>query len=267
MAANHGNPTGYWEPLDGLALNDAFLGRYGSNWYDPRLPPPIDATVSSPEGQAFIGQIQAFFENCAEAPLLLIKEPRINALTEFWFAAAQRLQFQCGVVVAVRHPAEVWGSLAARDGMPAALSNTLWFRYNWLAEQCSFGMPRAFVEYSRLLADWRREIDRVARALAIDLTMINGEAVDAFLSPALRHHDASTETTASDTQSESGIQRAYALLAKASRDEDFSRAELDRLTTAHMASQEATVAFDQFRRRFAPNRSDDLVDQASSSAI
>ena len=41
--------------------------------------------------------------------------------TEFWFAAARRAGYEIAAVVAVRHPAEVAASLAARDGVPIEL--------------------------------------------------------------------------------------------------------------------------------------------------
>jgi hypothetical protein len=265
LPANHANPTGYWEPLDGLNLNEAFLARCGSNWYDPRLPLPIEATVDSPDGRMFVDQIAACLAGCADAPLLLIKEPRINALTEFWFAAVQRLGCQPAVVVAVRHPAEVAGSLLARDGMATELSNTLWFKYNWLAERRSLGLPRVFVEYSNLLADWRREVDRVAGALTIDLDVTKGAEIDAFLSPSLRHQRASNETAQGGVQT--GIQQAHAMLSRASRDEPFSRDALESLVAAQMASPEARVAFDQFTKSFSPAQSSGTSSREKLAAI
>src|SRR5262245_13909896 len=82
LGAGVGNPTGHWEPLDGLHLNEAFLSRYRSNWYDPRWP-SWDTNVSFHEGQAFTGQLAMFLEAYRDELLLVIKEPRITALTEF----------------------------------------------------------------------------------------------------------------------------------------------------------------------------------------
>jgi hypothetical protein len=80
LGANESNPTGHWEPLDSLNLNDGFLQRYGSNWYDPRLPQPGESAFDSIEGRAFIDQVAGSLDEYLDESLLVIKEPRITAL-------------------------------------------------------------------------------------------------------------------------------------------------------------------------------------------
>jgi len=250
LGANEGNPTGHWEPLDALKLNETFLRRQGSNWYDPRLPGLTHGNVDSPDGQAFVSQIATFLQDYVNEPLLLIKEPRITALTEFWFSAARRVGFRIAAVIAVRHPAEVAASLATRDGVPIELSDTLWLKYNLLAEQCTRELPRIFVEYPNLLADWKREISRISRALAIDLTSTRDQEIAAFLSPDLRRQRAST--SAEDLRAGTPIVRVYRALSMAARDATISRTEIHSLVSAHMRSIEAETAVEQFRKRFLP---------------
>jgi hypothetical protein len=249
VAPNHANPTGYWEPQDGLNLNEAFLQRHGSNWYDPRLH-RFDEVVDSPDGQEFVDRIAGTLAERLRDPVSIIKEPRITALTAFWFAAAALLEFRVGVVIAVRRPAEVAASLAARDGMPIELSNTLWLKYSLLAEQRSRELPRVVVEYPNLLSDWKREVDRVGRALAVDLSARRDEDVAAFLSPALWRQRAPVDNA--DSVSPPAIVRAYALLSQAGRDAAFSGSELESLVAGHMGSSEARAAVEQFTQRFEP---------------
>jgi hypothetical protein len=260
LGANDGNPTGHWEPLEALNLNEAFLRSLDSSWFDPRLPPHREIAFDSPRGQAFVDQIAESLERYATKPLLLIKEPRITALTEFWFAAAGRVGFGIAAVVAVRHPAEVAGSLAARDGVPAELSNTLWLKYNSLADERSRRIPRVFVEYPNLLTNWKREVDRVARALDVDLSSRKEREITAFLSPDLRHQRLPTEVDFS--LSTTSTQRVYRILSMASRDEGVPGSEIEKLVAAHMASSEAKTAVEQFSDRFsstlrAPLRTED----------
>jgi len=250
LSPNEGNPTGYWEPIDGLELNEAFLERHGSNWYDPRPALPEPATIDSPDGRAFVDEIAAFLERYANEPLFVIKEPRITALTDFWFTAARRSGFPITVVVAVRHPAEVAASLAARDGVPIELANTLWLKYNGLAEQRSRGVPRVFVEYSNLLSDWRKEVNRVGRALSIDLSPVRDREIEGFLSPDLRHQRAALN--AQESEAATPIQRVYAMLSMASRDVKLSESAVENLVSVHMSSSEAQTAAEQFARGFSP---------------
>jgi hypothetical protein len=250
LGANEGNPTGHWEPLDGLNLNEGFLQRYGSNWYDPRLPQPGESAFDLPEGRAFVDRIADWLEDYLDESLLAIKEPRITALTGFWFAAARRLGFRIAVVVAVRHPDEVAASLAVRDRVPLELSNTLWLKYNGLAERSSRGVPRVFVEFPNLLMDWRSEVDRVTKALSIDLCSVRDHEIEAFLSPDLRRQRA--PCAARDPDTSSPIQSAYAMLSMASRDMEFSESAVENLVAVHMSSSEAHTAVEQFARGFSP---------------
>jgi hypothetical protein len=249
LGAGEGNPTGHWEPLDALNLNEAFLERYGSNWYDPRWR-SWETVVDSDQKQEFIDQLAVFLEPYRDEPLLVIKEPRIAALTEFWFAAARRAGFDISAVVAVRHPDEVAASLAARDGVPIELADTLWLKYNLLAEQRSREIPRVFVEYSNLLTDWRREVDRMAKIFTVDLRSTQEQEIATFLSPDLRHQRISADPR--DRPDRTRAHRVYELMSKASRDVSFSGSEMERLVADHMASGEAQMAIEQFTRDFSP---------------
>jgi hypothetical protein len=134
----------------------------------------------------------------------------------------------------------------------------LWLKYNLLAEQRSRQLPRVFVEYPNLLYDWRREVDRVGRALAVDLSSKRDEEVTAFLSPDLRRQRAPVEN--GNAVSPPAVVRAYSLLSKAGRGAEFSASELEFLVAAHMRSSEARAAVEQFTQRFQPN-------SASQSAL
>jgi len=99
----------------------------------------------------------------------VIKEPRIAALSSFWFEGAARAGYAARVIVPVRDPREVVASLEARDDLSLELSCVLWLKYNLLAERASRTVRRVFVEYRHLAFDWRTQVDRIARELAVDL--------------------------------------------------------------------------------------------------
>lgn len=99
--------------------------------------------------------------------------------------AAQNERLAVRVVIPVRHPDEVAMSLATRDGLVRGHSDLLWLKNCLLAEHASRGMPRAFVDYPRLVADWRREAQRMSSGLALDFSVADADAIDAFVTPAL----------------------------------------------------------------------------------
>ena len=77
--------------------------------------------------------------------------------------------------------------------MPLAEGLLLWLRHCLAAEHDTRGLPRSFLHYSDLLADWRPVVDRLAAELGLVWPVPPAAAapeIDAFLSGELRHHAA-----------------------------------------------------------------------------
>lgn len=182
---NYANPTGFWEPIGAVILNETFLRDHGSSWCDPAMPPLNEKIQNVDEAETFIDKIGSLL--CAspgERPLV-IKDPRIASLAPFWFEAAKRSGLVAKVIISIRHPFEVASSLAKRDGAAVELSDALWLKASFLAERQSRNFQRVITEYVDLLSDWRTQITRIEKALDIDLSHRDEEAIDAFLDPAL----------------------------------------------------------------------------------
>lgn len=250
LGADDGNPKGHWEPLNALYLNDGFLTRHGSTWFDPTLRLQNEVVVSRAERDAYLDQIRAFYRALPSAPIHIIKEPRIAALSDFWFGAARQMGFSLAAAVPVRHPEEVAASLAARYRMSPEMAIALWLKYNLLAERYSRGLPRVFVEYSNLLRDWRAEVSRIEAALSIGLSVRDEAAIDDFLSPDLqrqRHGGRLAEAFGGWTSP------VYAALSAAARDEPLDTNAVDAIFDSYRACEHAfRVSFDEFQTRFAP---------------
>ncbi len=235
VGANSGNPLGYWEPRAALDLNDAILRRHGSSWSDPTLRLQEEGAFDAEEKAACIAEIGAFLTTLPAAPLVLIKDMRITALSGMWFEAARLAGFDIAAVIAVRHPQEVIASVAARSRASPELSSALWLKYNLLAERHTRGLPRVFVEYANLLDDWRREIKRISAALAIDLNTREEGAIEEFLKPDLRrqqYRGPITEPFGMDW-----ISVVYEVLRAAARDEPWDVPALDRIFESYRASE------------------------------
>ena len=251
LGPDDGNQKGYWEPTNALHLNDEVLTRHGSTWFDPTLRLQREIVVSGAERDAYMGRIKAFLREMPPAAMHIIKEPRITALSDFWFDAARPIGFRPAAAVPVRHPGEVAASLAARYRMSPELASALWLKYNLLAERHSRGLPRVFVEYSNFLQDWRVEVARIESALCADLSARDEAAIDDFLSPDLQrqHHGA----WVSDVFGEQWISRVYAALSAAARDEPLDTSAMDAIFDSYRACEQAfRVSRDEFQTRFAP---------------
>ncbi|WP_198350635.1 sulfotransferase family protein [Sphingomonas prati] len=249
LGASVGNPHGHFEPAEALALNSQFLAQFGLTWYDPTLRLQRDTTMNPLLREAFIVQIEAFLQRYADRPLLVIKEPRIAGLSEYWFEAARRGGWTIKVIVPVRHPIEVARSLAARDGIGHEFSFALWLKYTMLAEQVSRSVPRVFVGYAHLMADWKREVGRIATALDIRINRRRTKAVGAFLEQDMRHHVAD----AAQPIDNGLIAALYGWLIAACEDKAPNNGDIDRLRDIYFDTERLLRrSMDEQRRSDVP---------------
>ena len=192
MASDPHNARGYFEPWRIALLNDERLRAAGSAWDDPFAYP--FRPLAKPAERAWTGRARALFEaEYGDVTYPLLKEPRVTVLAPLWRAMLDKLDIGARVVIPVRHPLAVAGSLARRDGFAPQKSVLLWTAYMLAAEAYSRGLPRAFVDYDRLLADWRGEVARIEAAHGAALPKMTDKAareISAFLTPELRHNAA-----------------------------------------------------------------------------
>jgi hypothetical protein len=243
LETNFGNPLGYWEPRAAFDLNEAILRRHGSGAYDPSLRLQEEGAFDAEEKAACIAEIGTFLTTLPAAPLVVIKEPRITALSDAWFEAARLAGFDIAAVIAVRHPQEVIASLAAVNQTSPELASAVWLKYNLLAERHSRGLPRVFVDYANLLDDWRREIKRMSLALAVDMNAQDEVAIEEFLTQDSRHQRHCGPVT--DLFGADWMSAVYQALRAAARDEPPDESALDRVYEAYRASEH------DFRTAFA----------------
>ena len=255
--ANEGNPTGFWEPLEAARFNDEFLSRHAATYSDPTLRLQGELLFTPEETQSYIAQIRAFLGRCPRGAPLVIKDLRIAALFDFWLQAARAEEFRVKVIVPVRHPMEVAASLgdrAARAQIPASLELRLamWLKYNLLSELCSRQVPRVFIEYSGLLADWRLQVMRISRALDLDLATDSSAEVDVFLTPSL--HRQRSPGSITEVFGYPWVSDTYAILAEAAQDRPLNVARLDEILQAYRTCERAfRISLDDWRSRL-PSR-------------
>lgn len=243
--ANSANPAGYWEPRKAIVLNEVILRRHGSSRFDPTLRMQEEGALDVKDKAASIAEIRAYLKTLPPAPLTVIKDPRINVLSGMWFEAARLAGFDIAAVIAVRHPQEVIGSVAAQIRASPEFSSTLWLKTTLLAEKDTRGMPRVFVEYANLLEDWRREVRRISAALAIDLNARDEAEIDDFLRPDLRRQRSSSPVT--EPFGTDWISAVYEALCATARDKPWDESVLDRVYEQYRASERGFRAvFDDF---------------------
>ncbi|WP_300578041.1 hypothetical protein [Phenylobacterium sp.] len=198
MPGDEHNARGYFEPWRIAIFNDQRLRAGGGAWDDPFAFPY--RPVAPREERRWISRATDLFEEeFAGAAYPLMKDPRVSVLAPLWRTALSELNYPMRAVIPVRHPLEVAGSLAKRNGFPVEKSVLLWTSYMLAAEAHSRDMPRAFVPYEGLLSDWRGQAARVEAAHGAALPRLDdaaGAAIDDFLTGDLRHNAADQDLAA-----------------------------------------------------------------------
>jgi hypothetical protein len=199
MPPGPGNELGHWEPIRVAALHDEILDSVGSAWN--ALKGPDAAWFASPQAEAYVGKIKELVRReYFEAPLIVIKDPRLSLLFPLWARALGDLDIACKPIVALRNPLEVARSLCFRESQEEAdvgwridRAGLLALHYNLSAERWTRSHARAFCHFDDLLRDWRDCMRRLGAEFGIAWPNWSAEtemAIDAFLSPSHRHHQA-----------------------------------------------------------------------------
>ena len=226
------NPKGFFEHNSVWQIHHDLLVEIGSSWHDIR-PLPKDW----PSGQA---AKKALARLCAElehdfskSQLWGVKDPRLSRCFVIWPTLLADLGVQPKVILALRDPLEVAMSLQKRDGLGLTHALALWLRYTLDAERTTRGMPRVMVEYDRLLADWRRELDRLRVELMLPLHVNSkADAIEDFLSPELRHNKADIMSATLPQPYADWCTRTVQAIRTISTDSQQSETELDEILRA-----------------------------------
>jgi glycosyltransferase involved in cell wall biosynthesis/GT2 family glycosyltransferase len=182
------NPKGFFEHEQVWRIHHELLIALGSSWHDVRAL-PVDwehGEQATAAAQRLRTELEQDFAGVA---LWGVKDPRLSRCFALWPGVLASLGAIPRVVLALRDPFEVAASLQKRDGLEQAHALALWLRYTLDAERGSRGLARTVQHYPDLLADWRAELARLQRALAVAWPgPPDPAAIDAFLDPGLRHH-------------------------------------------------------------------------------
>lgn len=186
MARLPDNPTGFWEHQVIYELNAEILSRLGGTWDEP---PRFRAHWELAPELADLRQRarRIIHDDFADAPLWGWKDPRTCLTLPFWQRLCPPLRF----VLCLRNPMDTARSLERRNGFSLEKGVDLWLTHVTAALAHSSGSPRLLVFYEDVMADWARELARLAgfigmpgRAKDVDLR----HAVRAYVDAELQHH-------------------------------------------------------------------------------
>ena len=157
-----GNEEGHWEDAFAVETNERLLSALGYRWDDLR-PLPRD-WMRSDAASVARAQIRDYLRSSlSKHALWAIKDPRMCLFADLWLQAFAEEGCKPSVLLLARHPQEIAGSLAVRDGMATGKAMLSWLRHVLDAERASRGLPRVFIGYDELLADPGEVMQRISR--------------------------------------------------------------------------------------------------------
>lgn len=248
MAAAKANEAGFFEPEEIVRIHDRSLRRIGSAWHDHRPTPDI---VAAERARLTEELIDALAIDYGDAPLFVIKDPRICRLLPIWKGVLAHAAVRPSAVLVHRPAREVAASIETRDRIPREQGLLLWLRHVLDAELGTRDMPRFVLGYDEMLGRDLGWVDRMQAALPVAWTRsapdVASEIGD-FVDPALRHQTSSRDRPDAPRWI-SMAEKAYDALEADPRDKsamvslDAVRRELDEATSLLLgasAGMEAT---------------------------
>jgi len=192
MPAAPSNPKGFYEHNRIVLINHHLLTTLGRAWNDPR-PLPVGWHQDSRLAVYREALQELIISEFSQIPLWGIKDPRICRLLPLWIPLLQDMGIAIRIVHVTRHPDEVALSLLARDGLDTGISHLLYIRHYLESVQESRNFSRVTVDFSTLLTQWKREIEKLVAGFGLNHISItrNATNVNRFLDSKLRHHQAS----------------------------------------------------------------------------
>jgi glycosyltransferase involved in cell wall biosynthesis len=236
------NQAGFWEPSEIAAIHDEILASAGSSWHDVSEFPHswFASDIAASFKQRLVAALR---EDFSDAPLFIVKDPRICRLVPLWLSIFEQMRVAPLFVISIRNPLEVTASLRERDAFSEAKSLLLWLRHFLAAERSTRGLRRSFVDYERLVRDWRGVVDRIGCNLDVIWPRQSHAAdieIENFVSTRLRHHVFGSEEVHVRRNLAPWLKTVFDWATRAASGRPTTPDELD---SVHAALEAADLAF------------------------
>jgi len=210
MEPGEDNPTGFFEDLDVVRLNDALLLENGSTWDAPVFTERERLTWSS---QQLAEAADVLKGKLAGAPKLAIKDPRVCLTLPFWRAVAAHLEVPLRLCLIYRNPLDIAASIERRNQLPAQAALALTQLY-WSQLLKHTEASEVVIDYANFIADPGKALEEMASWLQTspDSSLVNS-FLEQFLDDSLQHHAHSwSDLVAAEKSLPTGMMETASLL-------------------------------------------------------
>ena len=195
VKADDTNPRGFSEPRWVVDFHKRLLQARRVTVNDGR-PHAFEKTAGAAADDAVYEELRDWLAGqMQQADQVVVKDPRTGWFLPLWTRASSDLAAETGFVTMLRHPAVILASAAKSygDWQKPASRAAAWINVTLETERATRGERRAFVRYEDLMADWPRELQRMAELLEIE-SLASGDLrtrfaqVDDFVDPTLHRN-------------------------------------------------------------------------------
>src|ERR671934_418837 len=167
IGADETNPRGFGEPAWVVAFHRRVMQRLRVTVFDSR-PAAWEKTDAVADDQEVRGELRQWLkEQLDQAEAVVVKDPRVGWFLPLWMGCAGDLGVPTSFICMLRHPAEILASARKwyGDWQNDASRAAAWLNVMLETERKTREIPRAFVRYEDLLADWERALRRAGAGL------------------------------------------------------------------------------------------------------
>lgn len=194
MAADIGNPQGYFELKSVASLDDEILMHYGGSWdCPPVFPVGWERDAAAKE---FTERARNRLTEVFASRHFVLKDPRVALLLPLWRNATDGRD---GAVVIVREPLDVAASLNQRNGLATLTGLALWATYNRSLLEGLRGQRVHLCHYAELIGNPTAVLQNIVESLRAWGELdndVNVAAAAATVEPDLRRNVVSPEDLA-----------------------------------------------------------------------
>jgi len=254
LGGNAGNEPGYWESTRLIEIHDEMLAEGGSSWDDWR---DFDLESLGDRYSYYRDRIsQALEDEFGNSNLFVVKDPRICRFFPLYEDISRLLDLDIRCIIPYRKPVDVAASLAVRDGTTTSYAKTVWARHVLDAVVTSQNFKRVFVSFDGLIDNFEAAFGKLGSFLRIDWSINLADArtsIEAFLKPALRHHNTPQELSPALEKDDEFIQQILAnlhILDQSPHDEEaMVNLSLLHQRLNQLGNRFVDITFDEFASR------------------
>ncbi len=241
MPATDANARGFFESQRLFELHEELLAELCTSWHDVSPPPP--GFLRSRAAARWVGRLaDAVEEEFGDAPLFVVKDPRVCRLVPLWERVLERVGVRPVYLLAMRNPLEIAVSLQREHQIEEGAGLLLWLDHVLRSERDTRGRPRIVVSYESLLDDWRRVLRRTEQQLGISFPRLSrgSEAeIDRFLSGSLRNRHVQSASLEKRADLTDWVKQVHEWAVQADRDGDLLPEVLDPIADAMIEAERA----------------------------